>query len=140
MRCRTRLRPQILADEARTTGWAGELGPREAAVGGSLRARREGGRARAGATCGNTRNDGFASGLAGSGEDRPKRCRARRWQRPLRRSGSRGAALGVVPLGKIQQATAGERIGRRGNGADLLRETLVELLLHDTALNITAQS
>lgn len=52
----------------------------------------------------------------------------------------RGAALGVVPLGQIQETTPGERISLFGHTADPLGQTSVELLLHDTPLNIAAQS
>lgn len=48
------------------------------------------------------------------------------------RTGARGAiALGVVPVGKIQQTSPGERIGLLGEVPDPVVEALVEFLLHD---------
>lgn len=57
------------------------------------------------------------------------------------RSGCRGlTAPAVIPLGEIQEETPGERISLLGHTPDHLGQTSVELLLHDTPLNITAQS
>lgn len=55
MRFRTRLRPQILAGEARTAGWARKV--RKAPLAGSRGALREGGQARSGAHYATINND-----------------------------------------------------------------------------------
>jgi hypothetical protein len=52
-----RSRHQILAGEARTTGWVRELGPGEASVGRSLRALRDGRQASSAARCRTIEND-----------------------------------------------------------------------------------
>ena len=49
-------------------------------------------------------------------------------------------APAVIPFGEIQETTPGERIGFLRHTSDPLGQTSVELLLHDTPLNITAQS
>ena len=49
-------------------------------------------------------------------------------------------APAVIALGEIQQTTPGERISFLRHTPDPLGQTSVELLLHDTPLNITAQS
>ncbi|MET4039952.1 hypothetical protein ABIC03_001637 [Bradyrhizobium sp. RT6a] len=49
-------------------------------------------------------------------------------------------APAVIPFGEIQETTPGERFGFLRHTPDPLGQTSVELLLHDTPLNITARS
>jgi len=100
-RCRTRSRHQIVAGEARTTGWVRELGPGEASVGRSLRALWDGRQASSAARCRTIENDtGVGVMPRRPRENRCRRRRARR--RQLGRSGCRGlTAPAVIPFGEI---------------------------------------
>ena len=131
----------INPDEAGTTGRAREPGPRETSIGGSAHCGTAA-RLHSGARCGTMKNDtgaGVRPRLAR--RSRCRRARARLRQRSLVRSGCRGlAAPDVIPLGEIQETTPGERISLLRHTPDPLGQTSVELLLHDTPLNITPKS
>lgn len=75
-----------------------------------------------------TSADPPSSCFAGTGEERRGRAGAWWWQRPGGAGG--GPALGVVPLGQVEQPSACERICPLRQVARLLRQAAVELF-HD---------